>query len=144
LLATGWHLVDEVFTDAKIEPIRHSPLLHRGGRIALARRKIYVAVFSGSASQDDPLFTRVEAAEFTAKTSLIIAIKDVVEERKLTQQEVARLCGTDQPTLSKVFRGRMESVTISTGLRTGSTRLDGTWRSSSNHPRARAAGAASA
>jgi transcriptional regulator with XRE-family HTH domain len=32
--------------------------------------------------------------------------------RKLTQQEAARLCGTDQPTLSKVFRGRMESVTI--------------------------------
>jgi predicted XRE-type DNA-binding protein len=25
---------------------------------------------------------------------------------------VAELCGTDQPTLSKVFRGRMESVTI--------------------------------
>ena len=89
-------------------------------------------------------FTPAEAAELTAKSSLIIAIKDTIEQRKLTQQEAARLCGTDQPTLSKVFRGRMESVTISTGLRTGSTRLDGTWRSSSNHPRARAAGAASA
>jgi len=29
-----------------------------------------------------------------------------------TQQQAARLCGTDQPTLSKAFRGRMEGVTI--------------------------------
>src|ERR1035438_10462552 len=57
-------------------------------------------------------FTPAEAAELTAKSSLIIAIKHTTERRKLTQQEVARLCGTDQPTLSKVFRGRMESVTI--------------------------------
>src|SRR5277367_2460940 len=57
-------------------------------------------------------FTPAEAAELTAKSSLIIAIKDAIERRKLTQQEAARLCCTDQPTLSKVFRGRMESVTI--------------------------------
>jgi predicted XRE-type DNA-binding protein len=57
-------------------------------------------------------FTPAEAAELTAKSSLIIAIKDTIGQRKLTQQEAARLCGTDQPTLSKVFRGRMESVTI--------------------------------
>jgi predicted XRE-type DNA-binding protein len=57
-------------------------------------------------------FTPAEAAELTAKSSLIIAIKDTIARRKLTQQEAARLCGTDQPTLSKVFRGRMESVTV--------------------------------
>ena len=57
-------------------------------------------------------FTPAEAAGLTAKSSLIIAIKDMIERRKLTQQEAARLCGTDQPTLSKVFRGRIESVTI--------------------------------
>lgn len=57
-------------------------------------------------------FTPVEAAELTAKSTLIIAIKHAIQQRKLTQQEAARLCGTDQPTLSKVFRGRMESVTI--------------------------------
>jgi predicted XRE-type DNA-binding protein len=56
-------------------------------------------------------FTPAEAAELIAKSSLIIAIKDTIARRKLTQQEAARLCGTDQPTLSKVFRGRMESVT---------------------------------
>jgi predicted XRE-type DNA-binding protein len=57
-------------------------------------------------------FTPAEAAELTAKSNLIIAIKDTIAHRKLTQQEAAELCGTDQPTLSKVFRGRMESVTI--------------------------------
>ncbi len=57
-------------------------------------------------------FTPAEAAELTAKSSLIIAIKDTITQRKLTQQEAALLCGTDQPTLSKVFRGRLESVTI--------------------------------
>jgi len=57
-------------------------------------------------------FSPTEAAELTAKSTLIIAIKDAVARRKLTQQEAAELCGTDQPTLSKVFRGRMESVTI--------------------------------
>jgi predicted XRE-type DNA-binding protein len=57
-------------------------------------------------------FTAAEAAELAAKSSLIVAIKDTIARRKLTQQEAAKLCGTDQPTLSKVFRGRMDSVTI--------------------------------
>ena len=57
-------------------------------------------------------FTPAEAAELTAKSRLISAISDTIKRRKLTQQEAARRCGTDQPTLSKVLRGRMESVTI--------------------------------
>jgi predicted XRE-type DNA-binding protein len=57
-------------------------------------------------------FTSAEAAELTAKSNLIIAIKDTIKQRKLTQQKAARLCDTGQPMLSKVFRGRMESVTI--------------------------------
>ena len=57
-------------------------------------------------------FTPAEAAELTVKSRLISAIGETVERRKLTQQEAARRCGTDQPTLSKVLRGRMESVTI--------------------------------
>jgi predicted XRE-type DNA-binding protein len=57
-------------------------------------------------------FSPAQAAELTVKSSLIITIRDTLKERELTQQEAARLCGTDQPTLSKVLRGRMESVTI--------------------------------
>jgi predicted XRE-type DNA-binding protein len=57
-------------------------------------------------------FSKAEAAELTVKSSLITTIRNTIKERKLTQQEAAQLCGTDQPTLSKVMRGRMESVTI--------------------------------
>ena len=57
-------------------------------------------------------FSATEAAELTARSALIMAIADTIQRRKLTQQGAARLCGTDQPTLSKVLRGRMESVTI--------------------------------
>ena len=57
-------------------------------------------------------FTPAEAAELTAKSRLISAIDETIKRRKLTQVEAARRCGTDQPTLSKVLRGRMESVTI--------------------------------
>lgn len=57
-------------------------------------------------------FSPAEAAELTAKSVLITAIADTIQRRKLTQVEAAGLCGTDQPTLSKVLRGRMDSVTI--------------------------------
>jgi predicted XRE-type DNA-binding protein len=57
-------------------------------------------------------FSPTAAAELKVKSSLIMTIRDTMAERSLTQEEAARLCGTDQPTLSKVLRGRMESVTI--------------------------------
>src|SRR5271155_3907593 len=57
-------------------------------------------------------FTPVEVAELTVKSRLISAISETIKRRKLTQLEAARRCGTDQPTLSKVLRGLMESVTI--------------------------------
>ena len=57
-------------------------------------------------------FTPAEAAELTAKSMLITAIAETIAKRKLTQKEAAQRCVTDQPTLSKVLRGRMESVTI--------------------------------
>src|SRR5713101_2752727 len=57
-------------------------------------------------------FSPAEAAELSAKSRLISAIDETIKRRKLTQLEAARRCGTDQPTLSKVLRGRMESVTI--------------------------------
>jgi predicted XRE-type DNA-binding protein len=57
-------------------------------------------------------FRAAEADELAVKRSLIDAIGETIERRALTQKEAAALCGTDQPTLSKVLRGRMESVTI--------------------------------
>ena len=52
-----------------------------------------------------------EAAELNMKSTLISAIRETIAKRGLTQKAAA-LCGTDQPTLSRVLRGRMESVTI--------------------------------
>ena len=57
-------------------------------------------------------FSPAAAAELTVKSTLITTIADTIKARELTQQQAAALCGTDQPTLSKVLRGRMESVTI--------------------------------
>jgi predicted XRE-type DNA-binding protein len=72
-----------------------------------------VAFENGTGSVfEDIGFTPHEAAELTAKAKLMMAIKSVMQDRNLTQIEAARLCVTDQPTLSKVLRGRLESVTI--------------------------------
>jgi predicted XRE-type DNA-binding protein len=57
-------------------------------------------------------FSPAEAAELAVKSDLIREIGETIRDRKLTQIAAAKLCGTDQPTLSKVLRGRMESVTI--------------------------------
>lgn len=72
-----------------------------------------IAVHRGSGNIFRDLgFSAGEAAELAAKSALIDAIGDTIARRKLTQKEAAELCETDQPTLSKVLRGRMESVTI--------------------------------
>ena len=57
-------------------------------------------------------FTEAEAAELTTKSTLVDALAETITRRRLTQRQAAQLCGTDQPTLSKVLRGRMESITI--------------------------------
>ncbi len=57
-------------------------------------------------------FSRAEVAELEAKSALIDAIAETISRRELTQRAAAEICATDQPTLSKVLRGRMESVTI--------------------------------
>jgi predicted XRE-type DNA-binding protein len=56
-------------------------------------------------------FSPAEVAELTVKSSLITAIGDTIKARKLTQQEAARLCGADQPTLSKVLPQRSPELT---------------------------------
>ncbi len=72
-----------------------------------------VAFVKGSGNVfEDVGFSPEEAAELAAKSALITSIKETIADRNLTQQAAAKLCRTDQPTLSKVLRGRMESVTI--------------------------------
>ena len=57
-------------------------------------------------------FAADEVQELTAKAALILAVKSIIAGRPMTQTQAAALCGTDQPTLSKVLHGRMDSVTI--------------------------------
>lgn len=57
-------------------------------------------------------FSDAEAEELAVKSDLITLVIRAIRLRKLTQRDAARICGTDQPTLSKVLSGRLESVTI--------------------------------
>lgn len=74
-------------------------------------RRIPVTKGSGNVFRDIG-FEDAEAAELLAKAELISALARVIKSRGLTQKQAARLCRTDQPTLSKILRGRMESVTM--------------------------------
>jgi len=67
---------------------------------------------SGGNIFEDVGFSPAEATTLTAKSNLIAAIRETIEARKLTQAQAAAECSIDQPTISKVLRGRMESVTI--------------------------------
>lgn len=47
-----------------------------------------------------------------ARGHLITTIARTIDARALSQAQAAEICGTDQPTISKVLRGRTESVTL--------------------------------
>jgi PAS domain S-box-containing protein len=51
------------------------------------------------------------------KARLVAALAEALRARQLTQTQAARICGTDQPTLSKVLRGRADRVTVDKLLR---------------------------
>jgi len=65
----------------------------------------------------DKRLSLVQADETVARARLIAAIIETMEARGLSQVHAAKLCGTDQPTLSKVLRGRTQSVTLDKLLR---------------------------
>jgi len=57
-------------------------------------------------------FSHREADELAVKSDLITLLSRAIRTNGLTQDQAAKLCGTDQPTLSKVLHGRLESVTL--------------------------------
>ncbi len=57
-------------------------------------------------------FDAAEAETLAVKSDLITVVARAIKQRNLTQSEAARICGTEQGTLSKVLRGRLTSVTI--------------------------------
>ena len=54
----------------------------------------------------------IEAEELLVKADLVTLLIRALRQRGLTQSKAARLCGIDQPTLSKVMNGKLESITI--------------------------------
>ena len=48
-----------------------------------------------------------DAEELLAKAKLLVAIKDILKQRKLTQIRAAKVMGIDQPRVSKLLRGRL-------------------------------------
>ena len=47
-----------------------------------------------------------------ARVRLIWAVRMAIIQRGMTQVQAARLLGTDQPTLSKILRGRSASLSL--------------------------------
>ena len=54
----------------------------------------------------------VEAEEMAAKASLVREIRRTMDRRSLTQVQVSKLTGVDQPTLSKLLRGRLSNFSF--------------------------------
>lgn len=46
------------------------------------------------------------------RAELVAAIAETLVDRRLSQVQAAKICRTDQPTLSKVLRGRTGSVSL--------------------------------
>jgi predicted XRE-type DNA-binding protein len=60
---------------------------------------------------EDLGFSPEEAAVLRLKTSLHIEIMKVVEKRKLSQKEIARILDIQQPHVSKLLKGDLERTT---------------------------------
>ena len=53
-----------------------------------------------------------DAEELLAKADLMIEIRDVIEERELTQAEAAEIMGIDQPKVSALVNGKMSGFSM--------------------------------
>ena len=56
-------------------------------------------------------------AQADVRVALVAAIAGTMADRKISQVQAAKICRTDQPTLSKVLRGRTDSVSLDKLLR---------------------------
>ena len=57
-------------------------------------------------------FPEAEAVNLLARSTLMIEIKKIIAERKLTQAEAARLLGVRQPRVSALYTGKIEDFTV--------------------------------
>jgi predicted XRE-type DNA-binding protein len=59
-------------------------------------------------------FADDEAEHLRVRSTLMIAVRKLIEERSLTQAEAARLFGVTQPRISNLVRGRIDLFSIDT------------------------------
>ncbi|MEM7692105.1 MAG: XRE family transcriptional regulator [Pseudomonadota bacterium] len=70
-------------------------------------------VTQGSANVFDDLgFDEAEAALLKEKSDLAIALRKAVGKANLTQKRAAELTGMSRPTLNRVFKGDLRSVSM--------------------------------
>ena len=61
--------------------------------------------------------TNARNAQADARAALVAVIAGTIVDRNISQVQAAKICRTDQPTLSKVLRGRTDSVSLDKLLR---------------------------
>ena len=59
-------------------------------------------------------FSDEEAEHLRLRSTLMIEVRKLIEERKLTQAEAAKLFGVTQPRISNLVRGRIDLFSIDT------------------------------
>lgn len=57
-------------------------------------------------------FPEEDAVNMFARSELIIQIKNILDEKKLTQTEAAKLLGVRQPRVSALYTGKLKDFTI--------------------------------
>jgi predicted XRE-type DNA-binding protein len=57
-------------------------------------------------------FDEEEAEHLRIRSTLMIAVRKLIEERKLTQAGAAKLMGVTQPRISDLVRGRIDLFSI--------------------------------
>jgi predicted XRE-type DNA-binding protein len=57
-------------------------------------------------------FGAADAAELAVKADLITLLVRAMRRRKLSREQAVALCETDQPTLSEIINGKLDSVPI--------------------------------
>lgn len=51
-----------------------------------------------------------DADELLAKARIVYRICDIIEERRLTQEQAAKILGVDQPKISALMRGKLSGI----------------------------------
>lgn len=59
-------------------------------------------------------FSEAEAEHLRIRSTLMIGVRKLIEDRQLTQAEAAKLFGVTQPRISNLVRGRIDLFSIDT------------------------------